>query len=96
MHLLSIVGSESAGKPWRSVARRDDARTGASSGYSRLAPAIETRGGVGGAVGGASGGDNAFKRAALVRYVLLLIARCDIIFVTKIGTGQARQRTGRS
>ena len=64
MHLLSIVGSESAGKPWRSVARRDDARTGASSGYSRLAPAIEARGG--GAVGGASGGDNAFKRAALV------------------------------
>ena len=50
----------------------------------------------GGAVGGASGGDNAFKRAALVRYVLLLIARCDVIFVTKIGTGQARQRTGRS
>ena len=45
---LSIVGSESAGKPWRSVARRDDARTGASSGYSRLAPAIETRGGGGG------------------------------------------------
>ena len=45
---LSIVGSESAGKPWRSVARRDDARTGASSGYSRLAPAIETRVGGGG------------------------------------------------
>ena len=35
MHLLSIVGSESAGKPWRSVARRDDARTGASSGYKK-------------------------------------------------------------
>ena len=65
---LSLVGSESAGKPFRSVACRDDARTGASSGYTRLAPAVEVRG-----EGGASGGDNAFKRAAMVCYVILLI-----------------------
>ena len=59
------VGSEFAGKPWRSVARRDDARAGASSGYSRLTGG--GGGGEGGGGGGAVGGtDNAFKRAAMV------------------------------
>ena len=58
------IGSEFAGKPWRSVARRDDARTGASSGYSRLTGG----GGGGGAVGGT---DNAFNGLCMTSSIII-------------------------